>query len=54
MYAPLMTLSRDNIVEAPLLKPTEEECGTFPTSEKEAILLSKGIKPPQVTGPLPE
>ena len=31
--APLMTLSRDNIVEASLFKSTEEECGISPTSE---------------------
>ena len=43
-----MSLSRENIVRAPFLRPTEEECGTSPTPEEEAILLGKEIKLPQV------
>ena len=38
-----MTLSGDDIVEASLLKPTEEEHGTSPTPEEEATLLSEEI-----------
>ena len=54
MYGPLMTLSRDDIVEASLLKPTGEEHGTCPRLEEEAALLGKEIKPPQVPRSLPE
>ena len=52
--APLITLSEDDIMEASLLKPTEEECGTSPTLEEEAILLGEEVKPPEVPGSLPE
>ena len=38
---PLITLSRDYIVEASLLKPTKEKHGTSPTLEEEAILMGK-------------
>ena len=54
MYGPLMTLSRDDIVEASLLKPTGEEHGTFHTPEEEAALLGKEIKLPLVPGSPPE
>ena len=50
----LMTLSGDDIAKASLLKSTEEECWTSPTSEEETILLGKGIKLPQVLGSLSE
>ena len=49
-----MTLSGDHILDASLLKPTEEEHGTSPTSEEEAILLGEGIKLPQVSDSLPK
>ena len=49
-----MTLSGDDIIEASLLKPTKEECGTSPTPEEEAILLGKYVGPPDVPGSLPE
>ena len=45
-----MTLSRDNIVKASLLKPTKEECGTSPTPEEEAILFGIETEPPQTPG----
>ena len=43
-----------NIVDISLLKPTEEEYGTSPTSEEETILLGKEIELPQVPGSCPE
>ena len=54
MHGPLMTLSRNDIVEASLPKPTGEEHGTFPTLEKAAALLGKEVKPPHVPGSCPE
>ena len=39
--APLMALSRDEIVEISLLKPTGEEHRTSPTPEEEATLLGE-------------
>ena len=45
--APLMALSKDEIVKASLLRPTGEEDGTSPTPEEEATLLGK-VEPPQV------
>ena len=52
--APLMTLSGDDIMEASLLKPIEEEHGTSPTLEEEAILLSKEVVLPNIPGSLAE
>ena len=52
--APLMILSKDDIVKASLLKPTEEECETYPPPEEEAILLGKEVKLPEVPSSLPE
>ena len=52
--APLMTLSGDDIVKASLLKPTEEECGTTPTLEEEAILLGEEVELQEVPGSLPK
>ena len=43
--APLMRLSGDNIVEASLSEPTDDECGTSPTLEEEAVLLGKEPEP---------
>ena len=48
--SPFMTLSRDDIVKAFLLKPTEEKCGTSPTLEEEAIFLDKEMELLQTPG----
>ena len=45
--APLLAHSRDEIVEASILRPIGEEHGTSPTPEEEAALLGK-VKLPQV------
>ena len=45
--APLMTLSRDDIIEDSLLRPSEEECGTSPTPVEEAILCGEEPKLPE-------
>ena len=45
-----MTPSRDDIVEASLLKPMGEECRMSPTPEEEATLLGEESKLPQVPG----
>ena len=41
--APLMCLNGDEIVEAVLLEPMDNETGTSPTPEEEAALLGGGI-----------
>ena len=43
----------DDIIEASLLKLTEEEHGTSPTSEEEAILLSEEVLLLEVPDSLP-
>ena len=48
--APLVSLGGDDIAEASLLQPTGDECGTSPTLEEEAILLSEEVKPPEAPG----
>ena len=45
---PVMALNKDDIVEASLLKSTEEEHGISPIPEEKAILLAEEIKLPQV------
>ena len=52
--APLMTLSGDDIIEASLLKLTEEECGISTRVEEESICLGEKVKLPEVLGSLPE
>ena len=52
--APLMTLSRDDIVEVSLLTPIGEEHETSPTPVRETALLGKEIKLPQCPGSPPE
>ena len=42
-----MILRGDDIVEASLLKPAGDECGTFPTPEEEAIFLGEEVEPPE-------
>ena len=49
-----MTLRRDDIVGASLLKPIGEEHGTSSTLEEEAALLGEEIETPQIPGSLPE
>ena len=50
---PLMTLNGDDVVEAFLLRPTEEELRPSPTPEEETALLGKGDGPSGVPGPTP-
>ena len=52
--APLMTLSGDNVMEASLLRPAEEELGPSPTPEEETALLGEGDGPSEVPGPTPD
>ena len=47
--APLMSLSRDDIVEASLLEPTGKECKTSPTQEEEAILMGEEHELPEAS-----
>ena len=48
--APLLTLSRDDIVEASLLKHTKEECGPSATPEEEDIPLTEETETLQTPG----
>ena len=41
--APLMSLSRDDIVDTSLLELLGEECKTSPTPEEEAALLGRNL-----------
>ena len=50
---PLMTLKRDFIVEASVLRSTREEPGLFPTPEDEVTLLGKEDEQSEVLGPTP-
>ena len=51
--APLMTLNGEDIMEASLLRPAEEESGPFPTPEEGATLLGEGDGASGVPGPNP-
>ena len=51
--APLMTINGDDVMEASLLGPVEEQSGPSPTPEEEAILLCEGDGAPGAPGPAP-
>ena len=48
-----MTINGDNVMEASLLRPVEEESGSSPTPEEETILFGEGDGPSGVPGPAP-
>ena len=51
--APLITLYGDDVMEASLLDPAEEELRPSPTPEEEIALLGEGDGQPGVPGPTP-
>ena len=51
--SPLMTLNGDDVVEASLLRPIEEESGPFPTPEEGTTLLGEEDGPFGVSDPTP-
>ena len=52
--APLMTINGDNVLEASLLRPVEEESEPSPTPEEETALLTRGDELSGAPGPTPQ
>ena len=50
---PLMTLNGDDVMEASLLRPADEELGPSPTPKEETSLMGEGDGPLGVAGPTP-
>ena len=50
----LMSISRDGVMEASLLRPFEEEAGPWPTPEEETTLLGNGEGPSGASGSSPQ